>query len=206
MRDIGKRAISAIAIKNVRSAGKALRTARNGNIVVVAVNCLSRLGRARRIKIHVIGDKQIEVPVAIIVQKTAACAPRLFRAGDTSFFGDIREGPVAIIVVEDVVPPIADKQIVEAIVIIVTDATSLSPTRMGQTSLLSDIRKGPVTVVVKEVTRGLTIALTQLEARTVYQKNVDPAIIVVIEEGYAATHLFQQKLLVRGAARNILSA
>ncbi len=103
-----------------------------GMSLYIAVGSLARLGRACRIEIHVIGHEQIKKTVAVIIQKTAACTPAVFRSSNASLFGHVGESAVAIVVVKNVAAKIADEQIVETVVVVVADATALSPARVGQ--------------------------------------------------------------------------
>jgi len=109
-------------------------------------------------------------------------------------------------VIEDVASPVGDEQIGIAIVVVVTDATSLSPARAGQACLLRDVGESAVAIVVKQVAGGVAIPLRRNKACSIHQKDIEPAIVVVIEQGEAASHLFQKKLLVRGAAGNVFGA
>ena len=100
--------------------------------------------------------------------------------------------------------PIADEQIVVAIVVVVADATPLPPSGTSQMGLFRDISERAVAVVVKQITDGSLILLRLLEAGSIHQKNVEPAIVVIIEQRHAATHLLQEVLLVGSAATNVL--
>src|SRR4029077_1969363 len=131
---VGKRTVSAIAIKDVGAAGEAQRPTRHRNVVVHAVGSLARLGRAGGLEIHVIRHKQIELTVTIVVQKTAACAPAVFGSGHAGLLGHIGKRAVAVVVVENVVAKISDEEIVEAVVVVISDATGLPPSGAGQAS------------------------------------------------------------------------
>src|SRR5687768_6151751 len=77
---------------------------------------------------------------------------------------------------------------------------------MGQASLLRHVGKCPVAIVVKQVAARLRVAHCWIEAGAVDKEDVDPAVVVVIEERGAATHLLQQELLVLGTAGNVAGA
>ena len=150
-RDVGKRAVAAIAIEDVRAAGEAQRAARHRNLVVAAVGGLARARRLRRIEVHVVGDEQIEMPVAVVVEKAAAGAPARAGAGDASLLGDVGERAVAVVVIEHVAAPVRDEQIVEAVVVVVADAAAPGPTRSGSARPCRDVGERAVAIVVKEV-------------------------------------------------------
>ncbi len=100
---------------------------------------------------------------------------------------------------------ISDEEIVEAIVVVVSHATGLSPSGSGQTRLLGDVPESTVTIVVKQITGGIAIPNSRVKAGSVHQKNIEPAIVVVVEERHPATHLLEQKLFVCRAAGNVSS-
>src|SRR4029077_10290970 len=76
---------------------------------------LALLRRVER-KLHVVGDDQIEVAVAVVVEPGSAGRPAsgIFDAG---FVGDIREGSVAVVVEESAGRESGDVEILKAIVV-----------------------------------------------------------------------------------------
>ena len=87
LRDIGKRAVAAVAIEEVRAAGEPERTARDRRSRCSGSTRESPgRGARRRIEVHVVGDEQIEVAVAVVVEKAAAGAPARRRARDARAF------------------------------------------------------------------------------------------------------------------------
>jgi len=93
---------------------------------------LYRQGRIRglgggEIHVNVIGDEEIELAVAVVVNESAAGIPALAASGDAGFFRYFGEGAVAVVVVEAVFAKVADEEIVEAVVVVVADAAALPP-------------------------------------------------------------------------------
>ena len=74
---------------------------------------------------------------------------------------------------------------------------------MGQARLSRDVGEGAVAVVVKEIARRLAVADFGIEAAAVDEEDVEPAVFVVVEEGYAAAHFLEQELLVGRTPRNV---
>src|SRR5581483_7153817 len=167
-RDIGKGSVPAVAIQNIGAAGVTQRSAGDRNIVVAAIDGLAGLWRPRRIEVYVIGDKQIELSVAVIIQKTASCAPPVFRSRYAGLFGNICEGSIPIIVIKNVSAEIRHEQIVKTIVVVVSDAARLSPAGTRQTSLLGYVGEGAVPIVAKQVTGRLTVTHGRIEAAAVH--------------------------------------
>src|SRR5262245_53680833 len=96
--------------------------------------------------------------IAVVVDKAAARSPAIRRSGQSGFQGHIREGTVTIVVIKRVSAPIADEQVIEAVVIVITYAAALTPSGARETSLLGDVCERAVAIIVKEVTGGLARA------------------------------------------------
>ena len=93
-------------------------------------------GSGRQIHVDIVGDKEIKVAVAIVVDKSAAGVPAFPVARDAGLCADIGERAVAIVVIENVLAEIGDEQVVPAVVVVVADAASLTPAGMRESSLL----------------------------------------------------------------------
>ena len=89
--------------------------------MIVAVDGLSRLGRACRVKVHIIRDEEIEMAIEVVVQKAAARTPATATPRDAGFFGHVRKGSIAVVMIQNVATPVADEQIVVAVVVVVAD-------------------------------------------------------------------------------------
>ena len=74
---------------------------------------------------------------------------------------------------------------------------------MGQARLLRDVGERAVAIVVEQVAGRLAIADLGIEAAAVDQEDVEPAVVVVVEERDAAAHLLEQELLVGRASRDV---
>ena len=203
LRDVDERAVSAVAIEDVRAAGESLRPAGHGDLVVAAVGRVAGPRRPGRIEVHVARHEQVQMAVPVVVEKAAAGPPAVQRSRDPGLLGDVRERAVAVVAVEDVPPPVADEEVVEAVVVVVAHAAGLAPAGTGQAGLLGDVGERAVAVVVEQVARGLAVPDARVEARRVDQEDVEPAVVVVVEESRAAAHLLQQELLVLRAARDV---
>src|ERR1700752_1777415 len=103
-----------------------------------------------------------------------------------AFLSDIRKGTVAVVVIENVLAPIGDKEIVVAVVVIVSDTDALSPAEVCQASLTRDVWEGAIAVVVQQ-TVGMLLRIGRVQPRAIHEKNVRPAIVIVINERCSAT-------------------
>src|SRR5213078_1145816 len=99
-----------------------------------------------------IRDEEIEVAVAVVIDKRAAGVPALAVSGDAGFFADVGEGAVAVVVLEDIFPEVGDEESVE--IVVVGDADALSPTGMNETGLGGDVGESAVAVIFEKMRCG----------------------------------------------------
>src|SRR5579864_90557 len=136
--------------------------------------------------------------VAVVIHKGASRSPSLVFELQTGFLGDIRKRTIDVVPVQDVLAPVGHEQIVETIVIEVTDAYCRRPTRADETRLFGDVGKGAVTIVLVQPV-GAAVRRT-FQPRATQKKDIQPAVIVVIEEGRAAAYCFNDVLLAVNSA------
>src|ERR1700691_4097815 len=90
-------------------------------------------------EVQVMGHIKVQVAILIVIDEGGAGAPT--GVGDSGFFGDIGEGPVAVIPVQCVRSKVGDVEIGVAIVVIVADGNSHTIPGGGQTCLFGDVHK-----------------------------------------------------------------
>ena len=133
----------------------------------------SRSGRSR--------DEEIEAAVAVVVAPGGAGGPVAER--DAGFLGDVGEGAVVVVVVEAVLAEVADVDVGPAVVVVVADGHAEAPAVVGHAGFCGDVGEGAVVVVVEE--RGVRrrgFAGQRVEGGAVDEIDVEPAIVVVIEQ------------------------
>src|SRR4029077_18883866 len=101
------------------------------------------------------------------------------------FFADVGKGAVAIVVIEHVLSVVGDVEVFEAVVVIVPHANTLAPAGVSQARLFSHIGERAVVIVAVEMAGGSFAGGEAFQFRTVHEKNVGPAVIVIIEDGDA---------------------
>ena len=84
----------------------------------------------REVDIDIVGDEEVELAVAIVIDERAASVPAFAVSGDAGLLADVGEGAVAVVVIENVFAEVADEQIVVAVIVVVADADTLSPARV----------------------------------------------------------------------------
>lgn len=119
---------------------------------------------------------------------------------DTRLFGNIGEGAVAVVMIQNVAAPVADEQVVVSVVIVIADATTLPPTVAQQACLGSHVSECAIAIVTKQKGCGLA---TSLQGRSIHEEDVKPAIIVIVKQRDAATHLLEKISLRSGSPRDI---
>src|SRR5208283_3473940 len=134
------------------------------------------------------------MPVAIVVDPGTSGIPAGLRSGldQPGALCDIGECSIAVVMVKSILPVISDEQIVVTIVVVVADTTGLTPTGVDfQPRTLRNIGERTVAVVLEQVTMWLLTLGEPFQPPSVHEKDVQPAIVVVIVEGEAAARRFQ---------------
>lgn len=91
--------------------------------------------------------------------------------------------------------------------VVISHATTLAPTGPRKSGFHRDVSERAVAVVlVQPVGRTVRVGPLGLEARSVHQKEVDLAGVIVIEEGHATAGGLEQVAVLRFGAENRLGA
>ena len=145
----------------------------------------------------VIRNKQVKVPITVVVQETASRAPPRLIVQEPGSLRDIGEGAITIVAVENVLSEVGAEHVFKSVVIVVPDADAGGPTNGMETRLLRNIRERPVAIVlVQAVSRfggsGLNTSATE-------QKYIHPAVVVVVNECTSAAGRLQNVFLTLDA-------
>src|SRR5437588_9249394 len=150
MADIGECSITIVSVERMPPHRQPTRSTFDGNSFPIAVAIVPRYGRVFQRKPHVVGNEQVQMTVAVVIQKTASCSPSRPVVSPPSGLSDIRERSIAVVAVENVLSEIGAENIVKAIVVVVPDTNSACPTLAVQPRFLGDVRKISVTIVLVE--------------------------------------------------------
>jgi hypothetical protein len=107
------------------------------------------------VEVHIVGDGEVELAVAVVIDEGTAGAPLFSCSGDACLLGYFFEGAIALVVKEAIFTVAGDIEIVESVVVVVPDAGALSPSRGDEAGLRGDVGEGTVVIVVEEVVGGL---------------------------------------------------
>ena len=148
--NVGERSVAVVVVENVLAALQSRRSARHHHTLVEARAGL-RHRRRCQIEIDVVGDEQIELPVAIVVDEGAACVPARAFARHAGLLADVGERAVAVVVVQNILAEVGDEQIVPSVVVVVADANALSPAGVRDAGLRGHVGEGAVAIVAEEM-------------------------------------------------------
>ena len=106
--------------------------------------------------------------------------------------------------IEPVLAVVSNVEILPAVVVVIADADALSPTRSGEAGLCSDIRESSVVIVAIEMISRRWSGRKRFEPGSVHQKNIGPAVIVVIKDRDAGAGGLDDVFLGVDAAEDLL--
>src|SRR5579883_1349628 len=142
--------------------------------------------------------KEVQPSIAVIIAKTCSCGP--VTECDACLFGNVSKGAVVVVVKEAVLSKVGHIKIWPAIVVIIAYGTTVPPAVVGHACLCRNIGERPVMIVVKErCMRRLRLAIQRLIGGPVYQINVKPSIMVVIQQAGPGASGLKNEGLLRGA-------
>src|SRR5579872_1220112 len=202
-RDVFKRSVAAVVVKDVFCAGQSARATHDRNPLPNAGWTLARRGGGRQIKVHIVGDNQIETPVAIVVNECATGPPGLARSRNAGLFCDLGEHSV-VVVIEAILAVISDVEIFPSVVVVVADANALSPAGRGEARFRRHVGESAVMVIVIETIARTLPGGKSLEPCAIHQKNVGPAVVVVVEDRDAGSCGLDDVFLGVDAAEDFL--
>src|ERR1019366_9227381 len=160
----------------------------------VAVDCGAGPGHMLEIEDQVIGDKKIQVPVAVVVEERSPGTPANFRIEQPRFFRDVAKRSIAHVAVKLVLAIVGAEEIFKAVVVVVPDRDGVGPSHRLQSRLFGDIGEGAVSIVLVEPVGGSSRG--SVNTRAAEQEDIDPAIVVVVEKCAAAPVSFKDVLIV----------
>src|SRR6266568_5268076 len=145
---------------------------------------------------NVAGDKQIEPAITVVVTPSGARRP--VPKSDSSLLRDVGEGSVVIVMVKAVLSVVTHENVRPAVVVVVCYSRAETPAIIGHACFGRYIGKCTVVIVVEQ--RGVwrrLLALHRIEGRAVNQINVQPAVVVVVDQSHSRAVGVDDQLLVR---------
>jgi len=145
------------------------------------------------------------VPVSVVIHECASgvvpLTPVLCPRGHAGLYRHVDKFSVPQVLPQRTIAPVADEEVVIAVVIEVADAASRPPTGTRDARHRCDIRKRAVAIILIQATdRRICSGPGAFELRPVYQKNIQPAVLIVVEEGGATSGCLDQVAITLLAA------
>jgi len=105
---------------------------------------------------------------------------------DAGFFGDVGEGAIAVVVVENDGIPVGDVDVFVAIVVVIADGDAHGEAFAGDAGLRGDIGEGAVAIVAVEMIGGIGaigvgVIGDAFEITATENVEVEQAVVVVVE-------------------------
>src|SRR5262249_38801171 len=195
--NVRERTGAVVAVEDVGVAGEAARGAPDGDAFPFGEGGAVGVGSFGEIELDVVADEEIKMAITVVIEEGAACAPTVRFVVDASLLRDVGEGAVAVVAEKNVVAPESAEEVVPVVVVVITDADTGLPAAATDAGFFGDVGERSVAIVFVKV-RGGSLARGPIlaEKRAVCGIDVEPAVIVVIEEGNAGTFGFDDVFLV----------
>ena len=160
------------------------------------------------IPLHVTKNHEIEQAIVIEVHPSRAGGPAA--AAHARFFRDIGKRSVAVVVVQPVAAVFGDKQVFETVVVVIAYRHAVSIAHPLHPRSLGHVFERAVGFLVVQAMPVLGVGLARdraqrsgiADGRAIHQENVQPAVIVVVEQGDAGAHDLQHVFL--GGLRGVM--
>ena len=133
------------------------------------------------VEIHEAADEQVKPTVVVVVEPDGARGPA--GRGDTRFFSCVGKSSVAVIVVEDALTVLGQVNIREPVAVVVPDRHALAVAAACYPGRLRDIGERPVAVIPVKRVAERRLGVVEIAFSAVHEVDVEPAVVVVVEEG-----------------------
>src|SRR5580658_924006 len=160
-----------------------------------------RRGKIFAVVMQISGDKQIQPPIAVVVAPCGAGMPcRRIVERYAGLLGNIGKRSVVIVVVEAVLAPVRHKDIGPAVVVVVRNGHAETPAVVGHAGLGRHVGERAVVVIMKQRRVGRRLlAVERIKGRAVDDINIEPAVVVVVDQPHAGALGLDDVLLLRTA-------
>jgi hypothetical protein len=186
-RDVAEGAVAVVVEERVRQALVVLGPA------VVGRRRVAAAGIGGAVPDDVVGDEQVEPPVAVVVEEGGGDRPEravlLVAAREAGGLGHVGEGGVAVVAEERVAAQAGHEEVAVAVAVVVGGDDAQVVAAAGDAGGLGHVRERAVAaVVVQAVPEARLVLLERLDRSAVHHVEVEPAVVVVVEERHAGDH------------------
>src|SRR5207249_935489 len=103
---VGEGSVPVVVKEDVAASGQASRPAESRDAAIGAVGRAARLAEMVDVNVEVVGHVKVEMAVVVVIAKRASQAPAV--TAHARLAGDAREGPVPVVVVQNVPASVGD--------------------------------------------------------------------------------------------------
>ncbi len=104
--------------------------------------------------------------------------------------------------VENILAKVAYEKVFEAVVVVITDADALSPAAVYEPRCCGDVGESAVAIILEQMRMWFLAFRKTFQAPAIHQKNVQPAVVVIIIKSDSAARGLKQKLIFVFAAKD----
>ncbi len=173
-----------------------------GRVVVGAGVTIERFFRGAasglklRVPLNVIADDQVKPAIVIHVNPSCSNRPQFavtrIDAAEVRFLGDVLEGAVATVVIQDVSIYTRDENIRITVIVIVGDGYSHGIAFTGHAGFIGHVGERAVAIVSEQAVEILRTGFLERGHRcAVGKENVHAAVVVIVEDRHASEHQFR---------------
>ena len=204
LRHVFKAAVAQVAIEPRRHA-----RVDGGAAILLALGVHPALLVGLRSPHRVVGHKQVEQSVVVVVEPGRAYAKHVLRLVLQSRAGrHIGKSPVAVVVIQRIGARVADEQIIAAVIVVVAHghAKAEAKTSAAQPGLGRYIFEGAVSLVAQHAVVEVRSGLYQFrKLGAIGKEKIHAPVVVVIDHAHAAAHglgkIFSSREVVMGPIR-----
>src|SRR5262249_46343770 len=153
--DVGEHPLPVVAIEREPARRQASWTAVDWNALPSAVGIFAGPRHCGEVELEVVGDEQVQVAIPVVVDESTSGSPARARFEQARLAGDVGERSIAVVAVQDVLPPIRDEEVLVAVVVIVSNGDRGRPALPRQACLGGDVGESAVAIVLVQAIRSL---------------------------------------------------
>ena len=108
---------------------------------------------------------------------------------------DVSKGAIAVVAIEHHTLFAGDEQVGPLIIVVISNCASHCPAGITDTGLVRDVRERAIVIVSVERAFRLFALCRHLDGGRIGEKNIEPAVAIVVEEQNSSGHGFDQVFL-----------
>src|SRR6185369_9098612 len=154
--------------------------------------------------VEIICDKQIEFPVAIIVEPGSGNSPEFLPGGESpahpSSFGYIAERAVSVVVIEKIAVEAGDVKIRMAVVVVIRSRRTHTVALSTHPRAIRHVHECSIVIIAIEPIGKLALVLHQVRKMSaVGEENVEVSVTIIVQQRHTARDPVNHRLVGKSA-------